>query len=304
MKIFFGPPIGMRTIKTAIAVVLSLYLSILFKFDTPIFTTIAAITTMQPSFTETFHTMKSRVLTTVFGVVLGIILSYTTENQYLLPIITGFGVIFLIWVLQLFHLKSMITLSVIVFLASISSGADKVTYGFNRFIGTVLGVVVSTVVNYVISSPKIHENFFESIALTYRDVLSLTKRRILIHSEPKLTELSKDIQQANTYYEIMREELNMPFQESVNLERPEIILSLINEIFIRFQLLEELKGHYPVLTPENKKLISEMFRFTVLFDGDLEGRKNIVYNFHITTLLNNILMIENYLNEMTKEPQT
>ncbi|MDO5713074.1 MAG: aromatic acid exporter family protein [Tissierellia bacterium] len=302
MKLHFNTKIGMRTIKTAISVVIGLYLSILLKLDTPIFTTIAAITTMQPSFTETFNTMKNRIITCIFGVVIGILLSYITDNPFLLPIIAGFGVIFVIWVLQLFGFKSMITLSVIVFLASISSSSDKFAYGLNRLIGTVLGVLVAVIVNYLISSPKVHENFFESIALTYRDILSLTKRRILIHSEPKLVKLSKDIDQANTYYKIMKEELNVPFHEEVNLERPRIILSLINEIFVRFRLLEELKGHYPVLTVENKRLIREMFHFTVLFDGDLEGRKNIVYNFHITTLLNNIMMIENYLNEITEEP--
>lgn len=296
--------IGMRTIKTAISVVLGLYLSQALGLNTPIFTTIAAITTMQPSFSESFSTMKKRILTCIFGVILGTLFSYITDNPILLPLIAGIGCIVLIWVLQVFNMKPMITLSVIVFLASISANTDKLVYAVNRLIGTVLGVLVSVMVNYLISSPKAHENFYESIALTYRDIRALAKRSILLHSEESLGTLSKDIAQANTFYKIMKDEFNIPFHGDIDLERSQVLLSLINEIFVRFQLLEELKGHYPVLTPENKKIIEEMFHFTVLWDGDLEGRKNIVYNFHITTLLNNIKMIETYLEELTRETRT
>ena len=251
---------------------------------------------MQPSFAESINTMKSRIITCIFGVIVGILLSFVTDNPLLVPIVAGAGVVFVIWVLQLLGFKSMITLAVVVFLASISSTADKFLYGFNRLIGTLLGVFVSVAVNYMISSPKVHENFFESIAFTYRDILSLARRLLLKHSELMLTDLSSDIEKSNSYYKMMKDELQIPFHKEVNLEKPEQMLILINEIFVRFQLLEELKDRYPTINDENKKLIQELFHFTILFEGDLKEQENIVYNYHINTLLKNIMEIEKELH--------
>lgn len=299
MKI--GPfSIGMRTVKTALAVVLGLYLSYILDLRAPIFTSIASITTMQPSFSDTSKAVKRRLFTCIFGVIFGYVLSKVTTNPYLMPVFAGLGVVVTIVLHQATGLSDMTTLAVIVFVASFATKSDHMTYGINRLIGTCLGVAISVAVNVLISSPKIHENFYHSVTKAYDEIVDLTRACILLPYPTDLSQLEKDIDQVNKYYHLLDEELNSPFYSGKDFKVPHAIIDLINEIYLRFQLLEELKPFLPTISEENKKIIEDLFSYTVIFQGALRKEEAAVYNYHIHTILRDVSRIKDFIQKDRK----
>lgn len=279
---------GMRTVKTAIAVTLGLYISYFLNLNSPIFVTISSITTMQRSYSETIDTMRVRILTAIVGVVLGFVLSLITDDPLIRPIIAGLGILMCIVVLLHLDLQRMVSLTCIVFIASYVAKSDKVVYGINRVIGTVLGVVIGMVVNFLISSPKIERDFNEILDNAYQDIFRMAKQILLIQNHPSLTELRLEIESANEYHDLMNDEVNHLSLPEEEIELQEQIVDELNEVFINLRIVNLMRDGYPNLTWTNRALIEDLFQFTVLFDGNMDGSKNIVYNYHIYSLLTHL----------------
>ena len=68
--------LGSRTLKTGLAVFVSLMVSDYFKLESPLFVSIAVIIAMQSSINETFNSSKNRILGTILGGVFAIIFSF------------------------------------------------------------------------------------------------------------------------------------------------------------------------------------------------------------------------------------
>ncbi len=283
---------GMRIVKTAIAVMLGLYISYLLGLDSPIFVSISSITTLERSYTETFESVRKRVVTAIIGVILGFVLSLITDDPMIRPLVAGLGIVMVIVILLHFKMQKMISLTCIVFIASYVAKSDKIVYGVNRVIGTVLGVVISLIVNFLISSPKIERNFNEVIDNTYEDMLRMTKQILLMQNHPSISNLRTEIESANKYYELMNEEVNhlhLP-EEELNLQKQ--MVDELNEVYINLRIVNLMRNDYPNLTWTNRALIEDLFHFTVLLDGSMDGSKNIVYNYHINLLLTHLQNIE------------
>ncbi|AOY75356.1 hypothetical protein BJL90_05245 [Clostridium formicaceticum] len=65
--------IGLRTIKTGIAVTVSLVISNMLRIESPFFAAIAAIIAMQPTVSDSWKTGVNRILGTVIGAIVGAI---------------------------------------------------------------------------------------------------------------------------------------------------------------------------------------------------------------------------------------
>lgn len=279
------PHIGMRTLKTALSVVIGLYISALLNLHSPIFVTIASITTMQPSYYETYEAVRLRLFTCIIGVSLGYILSLITINPLIRPLIAGFGIIVIIMILLKFKLSRMISLTIIVFMASFVAKSDKLVYGINRLLGTVIGVGVSVFINFLIKSPNISEEFDSTLEKTYIVLMRITKSILLMQRHPSMSTLQDDIQEANHYFELITYEVDQPFVHEMEVGHRDEITKDLNEIYVSLRTINYMEKAYPNLTKTNRNLIEDVFNFTIIFDGNMDGSKNIVYNYHIYDLL-------------------
>ena len=85
--------VGMRTIKTVIAVILSLAIGELFNLRRPLLASFGAIMTMESSISESFEAGKNRIFGTIIGgLVALLIISLAPENYFFL----GLGLIIII----------------------------------------------------------------------------------------------------------------------------------------------------------------------------------------------------------------
>lgn len=291
------PSIGMRTFKTALSVVISLLISNALGLNTPLFVAIASMTTMQPSVHETHRAVRLRMFTCVMGVVLGYVMSLITESPYIRPFIAGFGVILIILVLLRFKLNRFINLTNIIFVASFSSKQSQLVYGVNRLIGTLLGILVSVVINYLIVRPTPKLGFKTLLEKTYRDIFFLSESILLADEKPKLDGLQKELTDAQNSFVLIRKELAEPFSRDMDISGVRRLLKLYGEVFAHLQILLDLNIVETKMTMENKWMIQELFHYTEMFEGVDQVVPEPTVNFHIHAVLEKLEEIQSLYDE-------
>ncbi|RVU55607.1 FUSC family protein [Anaerosphaera multitolerans] len=294
-KINFKIKIGMRVIKTAIAVTLCLYISLIFNLDSPIFMCIPAITSMKSSLSESYNDVKKRMFSAIFGVILGVAFSYIPAGDYIRPLLGGLGIIIIIYILQVFNMKQMVLLSCLVFIAGFTSKTDKFIYGFNRILGTFLGIIIGIAVNYLISSPNVYVDFISEAKNTLENtrqfIMELISKR-----EHNIDDFEDSYNNTIKQYELLLSEKNTPLHVDFDMDRAKRITDLLQDIHLRFNLLNSFDKS-PYVSKANKQLINEVFSLTLVIDGDLEGELNSVFNYHMHRILENILILEKLVGE-------
>lgn len=281
-KIDYKYRIGMRTLKTALAVVIGLYISYLLDLDSAIFVSIAAVSTMKPSMSESLEDFKKRLFTCVFGVIVGYFFSKISVVEYLEPLIAGLGILLTIYILVVVKMKDMTQLSCIVFVASFCSNSDKFYYATNRIIGTVIGIIVGVLVNYFISSPNVWEDFILAARSCYRSS-NLVLKQILSGEKVDLSKFNRELASATKLYKLLEKEADTPFQYRYKkISREKRIMSLIESISVRLEVVENMNADHFSFEVSQEALKRYDLEEEYSSDLDVEDR---VYNYHIEYIL-------------------
>lgn len=158
------PKIGLRTIKTSIAVFLCLAL----LPNEPFFACLTSVFCIQDTVESSYNMAKNRGIGTMFGASIGLIimsifkwLTFNLEVVFLRKLIIylliAIGIIIVIYANNLFlKMPGAINVSCIAFLAVTTTHAfvDPVFYAVNRTIETLCGIVIGLIVNKTIHPPK------------------------------------------------------------------------------------------------------------------------------------------------------
>lgn len=288
-------PIGMRTIKTALAVTISLYISQMLNLGAPIFTAIASISTMKASISESFNDVSRRLFTAVFGVVLGYLFSLIPLGKEFLPLLAGIGIIIIIYMLQVLNLKRMIILSCIVFVASLCAESNKLVYGINRIIGTFVGIAVSVPINYLISAPNLSQNYLRQ-AKSLTELSKMFLLELITKSDHKITDFEIEYNKLNEIYKTIISEKSMPVHGELLPVTTEKIMKLFDDISFRFHILNSIKER-PHVEKESQEMVESLLRLNIFTEGQLEGDLNSVYNFHIKKIISNLNELEKIIGD-------
>ncbi|MEG0372211.1 MAG: aromatic acid exporter family protein, partial [Clostridium sp.] len=140
--------IGVRNLKTAIAVFISIILSNGFGFPSPFLAAITAFMLMETSVVNSYLSGKDRILGTLLVAVLGFLMCLIMPgNVYLCAI----GIILIISISIKFNWSSSVVTSSIIFISimfGVVPGADPLKYSLISILGTFLGIVVALAVNF------------------------------------------------------------------------------------------------------------------------------------------------------------
>ena len=129
--------IGLRTIKTGIAVFLAVIVAKIAHFEYPFFMGMTAIIAMDKTMSKSLIMGRNRVLGTLFGAIIGVLLSYIDRGNALL---CGIGIILLILICNRLKLQGSITIGGIVMLAiMVHTDKTPIFYGFHRTLDTLIG---------------------------------------------------------------------------------------------------------------------------------------------------------------------
>lgn len=142
--------IGPRTLKTALAVILSIVMVSFYGSSTSnlIFATIGALSAMGATFKESLESCFSQIAGVLFGVLAGVLL-LSLHMPALLA--SGIGVIIVITFYNLLHLKISPTLAciVVVTICNLSDNTPFV-YAMERIWDTAIGLLVGMLINLFI----------------------------------------------------------------------------------------------------------------------------------------------------------
>jgi len=165
-------PVGMRTIKTAIAIVVCLFiyqagysLGIANHSDT-ILACVAAIVSMRETMEGSRSIGIQRLLGTIIGAGVGIAYSYLfffVGNIYLQMFVIATGIIGVIVICNKFKLADAIVIACMVYLfIAVQKGEiDPLVHGITRFIDTLIGLGISILVNHFIQNPDKRKTDYE-----------------------------------------------------------------------------------------------------------------------------------------------
>jgi uncharacterized membrane protein YgaE (UPF0421/DUF939 family) len=150
--------IGMRNIKTGIAVALCIAISKIFKMEYPFYAAIAAVISMQNTVSDSFKAGKNRMLGTMVGALIGLVSAIIMPGNIIL---CGIGIILVIFICDKLNWNKSLVIACIVFCAIMTNlkGRNPYLYSLNRLLDTFLGITSAMLVNYFILPP----NYFKKL---------------------------------------------------------------------------------------------------------------------------------------------
>lgn len=159
--------IGLRAVKTAIAVFVCAVISTIITHEEDIFCScIAAVICMQPTCEQTLQAGTNRFIGTVIGAIVGYIsleLCYMTTYYYWLRIFAlPFGILAVIYICNFINHKTSVRIGCIVVIVLLARSGVRIGntlyYVIQRACDTLVGVAVAMVVNKVLSCKKIKKD--------------------------------------------------------------------------------------------------------------------------------------------------
>lgn len=146
--------IGARNLKTAISVFICIIICDILKQPYPFYACIAAVICTQNSVENSFITGKNRVIGTIVGGIVGYLLSVLFGNT---PAICALGIVLVIYICNLLDKKGSVVISCIVLIAIMVNLKDVTAfeYAVLRVIDTIIGIIVSILVNKYVRIEKI-----------------------------------------------------------------------------------------------------------------------------------------------------
>jgi len=153
------PRVGMRNIKTTIAVFLCLLVFELINRENPLLACVAAVICMKPDVDNSLKAGISRIIGTTIGGLISVIFLLIIEANiieklyiFLIPI----GIILLIEICVAIDRKDSVQICCIVYLSIMitkRSGGDFVLYPINRIIDTSIGILIALALNRFLIFP-------------------------------------------------------------------------------------------------------------------------------------------------------
>ena len=157
--------IGMRTIKTAIAVAVCILVLGLVGVKQPFFACMTAVFTMQGNVATSFRAGLDRFLGTIAGAITGTTFAtfcafLPMDHLLIKSLVIPFGAMLVIHVLNLLHWKDSVFVACIVYFALMMK-VDQVSvpmYAVSRTLLTGFGAIVALLVNRFVYPPEKVEN--------------------------------------------------------------------------------------------------------------------------------------------------
>lgn len=233
--------IGMRTIKTAISVLLTISVAQILNLQSPLLAGIAAVVTMQSNIIKSLRKGKSRLLGTVFGATIGLVYSLILPGNLAL---VGIGVILVIIVCNLMDWDDSITIALVVFLSVMiaQESGERLSYSINRTIDTLIGVVIAASINLLIFPPNTEKRIISVFKSLLDESNKLLKDPKHQRDTAKLNTLKTKLENIEKDYEILENESKLNIcKNQIKCSEIENIINLFESLYNDLYIISELK---------------------------------------------------------------
>ncbi|WP_192929621.1 FUSC family protein [Alkaliphilus serpentinus] len=246
--------IGLRTIKTGIAVGITMMVSRLLGIDEPFFAMVAALIAIQPTVSDSWQAGINRMLGTFIGAIVGVIFIVITPKNFLMA---SLGLIILIHIMNRLKWNESINIASVVFIAVFLNYRDGYTsYALNRLFDTFIGISIALIVNYLIYPPTYDKKLMEETNHVLKDIwgnvvecfnLLLREEKTLDTLQRNTSEIEAEIDRVENLFKLHAKEGKMKIYDNSEFKEMEVRVKLSKEIYLHFQNLlgvmeKDIKG--------------------------------------------------------------
>lgn len=278
--------IGMRTIKTGLAVMLGVTVAGLVGLRSPLFVAIGAISTMQTSVSESFVMGKNRILGTIMGAVVAVVIA---EYLPYSNIFLGLGIILLIQILNILGWKKSISLSAIVFSAVyLNRDIGMIEYATNRVLDTFIGIVMGVLVNYLVATPDSEKKFYAKVSAFTVVAKEYTYNLIIGKKFVVLDDLRSMLTEIEKLQELVRGDSNILYDDEGHKIDTAKTLHVLEEIFNDLSSISAM-NYIAIVSSKNLILAGQVFQITpIWYEKSIISEEDIIFNYHLQRLLKNL----------------
>lgn len=259
-----------KSIRVGISAALCMLVSNLLKLKFPFFVLLPAVMPISTFFGETLKFGIKRIIGTLIGAVIGVLLAFIqTENTLLI----GLGVIMLIYVCNYLKWDSTTSIACLVFVSIMVSAKESAfEYSVHRIIDTFIGIAITTVVNNYVFNPDMKK-------LLKKQVNNIQKNLLIIATEKNFAENDTELNNIESEINNLKDKLKT-YAEAVKLKHDSLYIKnkLDNMVYTLGIAFEQIKMINYISSTENKNLIND----TELNENNLtmftNAHKNIFFN--------------------------
>ncbi|KAB3530306.1 aromatic acid exporter family protein [Alkaliphilus pronyensis] len=251
--------IGLRTIKTGIAVSTTMLVTDFLNIEYPFFALIAALIAMQPTVSDSWHSGINRIIGTFIGAFVGLLFGFIAPINFLL---VGLGLILLIYTMNRLGWTDSINIAGVVFLAIILNDEGvHIIYAVNRLIDTFIGISIALGVNYLIFPPTYDKKAISVINNVSSQVwLCIDKAVDMLTNEENyleeianiINEIEVELSESDKFLQLQLKEEKVKVYGVYNSKEMQIRLNLVKET------LQHLHNLYGALEKGVKKEVLEI----------------------------------------------
>lgn len=274
--------IGMRYVKTGIAVVLAILLSEIIQSEYPFFAAIAAVISMESTLANSWIVGRNRVMGTVVGAGVGLGFATLLPNNVFL---TGIGVVIIIYICNTMGWKNTISIATIVFIAIMINYSDRnpALYTAYRLFDTLIGISVALAVNALVMpydySNQVHEGIRRLNQMVFPLIeLSLCNRKAL-----DLAVFDEILTELHSNYEFYKTEFDFLKKEGFAKQAEKAIYAL-EYIYDDLKMIKRIQGDVGLSEETFEKLKSWQIQLPAC-GTYVESVDNICYNYHLQNIL-------------------
>lgn len=293
---------GMRAIKTALVVVITLLISDLFELKAGSFAVIAAIILIQNTLSDTFITGRNRIIGTAFGGLVGIVSYWIAPQSF---IIAALGSIFIIFFFNEIRMSGAITTAIILYVSIQESDVSNIYwFTWDRVWATSIGIIVATLINIYIAPP----NFMKRLEFLLSECEYYEKTVFIEHVMYETTidvdELSDRIEDLHSFFLKYQEDRKILKASYLSLQKEIKVVDVAKKI----DLLVKISHHLRILSEleetcslslENYVLLCQQYKYVLQQRSMIPKltNKEIIFNYHV----NQILMLFHHVDTITIE---
>lgn len=277
-------PIGMRNIKTAIAVTISILIVQFFKLDSPFYAGIAAIISMQNSVTGSYKAGKNRILGTMTGALVGLIVSSISQNNAFL---SGIGVMVVIYICNLLKWDKSTSIACIVCTGIMVNLTDKTPlyYSIHRTLDTLIGIIVSVLVNRLIKPPNYEKQIISVCKTIVKHFSKIPSEAIYFHHKVDIKKLKNQINSLENNFSAYKNEILK--SKNLNENYIDTLIKVFNQTYTHLSFVSAINSKCE-LNDKNYERFKNLYHLPEEPHKYDENNLNVVYNYHVSKIIYNL----------------
>lgn len=270
---------GIKSIKIALAVIMSLFVGNLFRLDSPYLLAITAIIGIQATVYDAVANARERVIGTSIGVIVGLIVITLLPNDFL---VISIGLFLIIYACNILNLKNSIIQASVIYLSimlfpSPNNNAISIT------ISTTSGVIVSIIVNFIFAPFELRDTLYSSYIDLIEHITSLCEKLFTTFTYIDLNPLNSKI---IAYKSLVKAYDNEYFKiKDKRLSLDEINALSENLSKISFYMYGSSQLRENQLNKYNVEKINQLLNLNLTVSNSVKDKKDILFNFHVSKLL-------------------